>query len=81
MFWKWLRNKVRESVLAGVADAVEHLEQGDTADLRPVVVALDARLHPCLPAPLPTPSATTPKRPTVAKSNGNGKAKHNAESV
>ena len=31
MFWNWLRNRVRESVLAGVADAVREIEAADGA--------------------------------------------------
>lgn len=45
----WLRNRVREAVLAGIEDGLQALD--DTPDTRPAVEALEARIRPQLPAP------------------------------
>lgn len=51
MLWNWLRNKARDAVLAGIADALDHMEQGDSQDVQPALTALASRLTPRLPAP------------------------------
>jgi hypothetical protein len=55
MFWNYLRNKVRDAVLAGVADAAQELDgtNGD-GEMGQAVALLRARLTPALPAPVAT---------------------------
>ena len=40
MFWTWLRNKIRDTFLAGVADGVAELEAGGRSSETDTAVAL-----------------------------------------
>ena len=51
-FWNWIRERSRQAVLAGVADAVQDLDGNGPADTADAVALLEARLQPALPAPL-----------------------------
>src|SRR5947209_3255828 len=51
MLWNYLREKVRESVLAGVSDALVELDGTGADGNADAVALLRARLTPALPAP------------------------------
>lgn len=55
-FFSWLRNRVRDSVLAGLEDAAAEIDAGD--ETRPALEAFRNRLR-ALPAPEPEPEAET----------------------
>ena len=61
MLWSYLRARVREAFLAGVAEVVQELEQGDTTILAPAVADLRRRLQA-----LPPPEPDKPRRPPRA---------------
>jgi hypothetical protein len=63
MLWSYLRARVREAFLAGVAEAVAELEQGDTQILGPAVAELRPRLQALPP---PEPKRDKPRRPLRA---------------
>jgi hypothetical protein len=57
MIWNYLRSKVRESILAGVSDALVEIEgSGTTGDTGSALALLRARLTPALPAPPTAPA-------------------------
>jgi hypothetical protein len=55
MLWNYLRNKVRQAVLAGIGDALAEVEDSDVATHAEVAALLCQRLHPALPAPSAAP--------------------------
>lgn len=61
----WLRNKVREAILAGVHDALEHLDSQSNGDLALAAAELDARIR-ALPAP-------AEEEPVTRQRKGGGK--------
>jgi len=75
MIWNYLRSKVRDSILAGVADALAEVEgNGPTDDTTHVALALlRQRLAPALSAPSLTPMAlAVPAASTGATENAEG---------
>jgi hypothetical protein len=61
MLWSYLRARVREAFLAGVAEAVAELEQSDTEIPAPAVADMRRRLQA-----LPPPEPGKPRRPPRA---------------
>jgi hypothetical protein len=51
MLWNFLRERVKQSVLAGVADALTELDGSADVGAADAVALLRARLSPALPAP------------------------------
>ena len=88
MIWSYLRTKVRDSILAGVHDALTEIDGADTATGAAgggnVLASLRAKLAPALPAPadmaFPTPTASSEASesvdgPAVTPSGRKAKAK------
>jgi hypothetical protein len=55
MFFAYIRAKVRDSVLAGLSDAVAEIERGDADGVPEALASLRGRLQ-ALPAPEPEPA-------------------------
>lgn len=52
MLWNYIRAKVKEAFLAGIGDALAHLDSDDgPPDSAALVADLDSRLRPRLVAP------------------------------
>jgi hypothetical protein len=68
MFFDWVRNRVRNSVLAGFADAIDDLEKGGIDAHGDAAELLLSRLQRPVLAMAPTePDATAKRRKADAK--------------
>jgi hypothetical protein len=76
MIWNYLRSKVRESILAGVSDALVEIEgngtTGSAAETGNALALLRARLTPALPAPTLLAAGTSAETPIAASTAASG---------
>jgi hypothetical protein len=76
MIWSYLRSKVRESILAGVSDALVEIEgngtTGSAGETGNALTLLRAKIMPALPAPAPSPTAPPAEMPIAASTAASG---------
>jgi hypothetical protein len=76
MIWNYLRSKVRESILAGVSDALVEIEgngtTGTAGETGNALTLLRAKIMPALPAPVAPATGAPAEMPIAASTAASG---------